>query len=119
MRRVSALRLGARVRFEDRWSGSISAIEITEDWEAVNAVVELCSMFENHERSLKEWDRWFADDFVREDRRKLIAMPTADAARTVMQASMDAGTRDTVDFSIVLDHVARSAGITLERRPAE
>ncbi|HEY5641002.1 MAG TPA: BON domain-containing protein [Dehalococcoidia bacterium] len=40
MRRVSALRLGARVRFEDRWSGSISAIEITEDWEAVNAVVE-------------------------------------------------------------------------------
>ena len=37
-------------------------------------------MFENHERSLNEWYRWFADDFVREDRRQLIAMPTADAA---------------------------------------
>ena len=40
MRRISALRLGSRARFQDRWSGSISAIEITEDWEAVNAVVE-------------------------------------------------------------------------------
>ncbi len=40
MRRISALRLGSRARFQDRWSGSISAIEITEDWEAVNVVVE-------------------------------------------------------------------------------
>ncbi len=40
MRRISALRLGSRARFEDRWSGSVTAIEITEDWEAVNAVVE-------------------------------------------------------------------------------
>lgn len=40
MRRISALRLGSRVRFEDRWSGAITAIEITEDWEAVNVVVE-------------------------------------------------------------------------------
>ena len=40
MRRISALRLGSRARFQDRWSGSISAIEITEGWEAVNAVVE-------------------------------------------------------------------------------
>ena len=40
MRRISALRLGSRARFQDRWSGRISAIEITEDWEAVNAVVE-------------------------------------------------------------------------------
>ena len=40
MRRISALRLGSRARFQDRWSGRISAIEVTEDWEAVNAVVE-------------------------------------------------------------------------------
>ncbi len=40
MRRISALRLGSRVRFQDRWSGRISAIEITEGWEAVNVVVE-------------------------------------------------------------------------------
>jgi len=40
MRRISALRLGSRVRFEDRWSGTITTIEITEDWEAVNVVVE-------------------------------------------------------------------------------
>ena len=40
MRRISALRLGSRARFQDRWTGTISAIEITEQWEAVNAVVE-------------------------------------------------------------------------------
>ncbi len=40
MHRISALRLGSRARFEDRWSGTISALEITEDWEAVNVVVE-------------------------------------------------------------------------------
>ncbi len=40
MRRISALRLGSRARFQDRWSGRISAIEVTEDWEAVNTVVE-------------------------------------------------------------------------------
>jgi len=40
MRRISALRLGSRARFEDRWSGTVTAIEITEDWEAVNVVVE-------------------------------------------------------------------------------
>ncbi len=45
MRRISALRLGSRARFQDRWSGSISAIEITEDWEAVNTVVESGFLF--------------------------------------------------------------------------
>ena len=40
MPRISTLRLGSRARFQDRWTGSISAIEITEDWEAVNVVVE-------------------------------------------------------------------------------
>jgi len=40
MRRISALRLGSRARFQDRWSGRISAIEVTEGWEAVNVVVE-------------------------------------------------------------------------------
>jgi osmotically-inducible protein OsmY len=38
--RISALRFGGRVQFEDRWLGAITAIEITEDWEAVNVVVE-------------------------------------------------------------------------------
>jgi osmotically-inducible protein OsmY len=38
--RISALRFGSRARFEDRWLGTITAIEITEDWEAVNVVVE-------------------------------------------------------------------------------
>ena len=40
MRRISSLRLGSRVRFEDRWAGTITTIEITKDWEAVNVVVE-------------------------------------------------------------------------------
>ncbi len=40
MRRISALRLGSRARFEDRWAGTVTSIEITEDWEAVNVVVE-------------------------------------------------------------------------------
>lgn len=38
--RVQALRIGARARFEDRWLGAVTAIEITDDWEAVNVVVE-------------------------------------------------------------------------------
>lgn len=47
---------------------------------AVDSVVEFLAMLEDHERSLNEWYRWFGDGFVREDRRRLIAMPTADAA---------------------------------------
>ena len=47
---------------------------------AVNAVAEFMAMLGDHERSLNEWDRWFADEFVREDRRQLIATPTGDAA---------------------------------------
>ncbi|HUF52741.1 MAG TPA: BON domain-containing protein [Dehalococcoidia bacterium] len=43
--KVSALRLGSPVRFEDRWHGSIAAIEITEDWEVVNVVVESGILF--------------------------------------------------------------------------
>lgn len=46
---------------------------------AVDAVAEFLMMLEDHERSLSEWNRWFTDEFVREDRRDLIAMPTADA----------------------------------------
>lgn len=38
--KISALRLGSRVKFEDRWQGTITALEITEDWEVVNVVVE-------------------------------------------------------------------------------
>ena len=38
--KTPALRLGARVRFQDRWSGSVAAIEISEDWEVFNVVVK-------------------------------------------------------------------------------
>jgi osmotically-inducible protein OsmY len=38
--KISALRLGSRVKFEDRWRGVITALETTEDWEVVNVVVE-------------------------------------------------------------------------------
>ncbi|MEX0683847.1 MAG: BON domain-containing protein [Dehalococcoidia bacterium] len=37
---ISALRLGSAARFTDRWRGTITALEITEDWEVVNVVVE-------------------------------------------------------------------------------
>jgi hypothetical protein len=52
---------------------------------AVDAVVEFLTVLESHERSLTEWDRWFTHDFVREDRRQLIRMPTADAATFLQQ----------------------------------
>jgi len=37
--KTPALRLGARVRFQDRWTGSVAAIEINEDWEVYNMAV--------------------------------------------------------------------------------
>ncbi len=37
---VSALRIGARVRFRDRWQGRIAAIEVAEGWDVLNVTVE-------------------------------------------------------------------------------
>jgi osmotically-inducible protein OsmY len=37
--KTSALRLGAPVRFQDRWAGRVTAIEISEDWEVYNVSV--------------------------------------------------------------------------------
>jgi len=42
---ISGLRVGSPARFEDRWSGTITALEITEDWEVVNVVVETGFLF--------------------------------------------------------------------------
>lgn len=38
--RTPALMLGARVRFQDCWAGSVVSIEITEDWEVYNVAVQ-------------------------------------------------------------------------------
>jgi osmotically-inducible protein OsmY len=42
---ISALRLGSAAKFQDRWSGTVTAIEVTEDWEVVNVVVERGFLF--------------------------------------------------------------------------
>jgi osmotically-inducible protein OsmY len=34
------LRIGSKARFEDRWRGAVTALEVTEEWEVVNVVVE-------------------------------------------------------------------------------
>lgn len=47
-------------------------------------------------------------------RKHEVPMNTAACARDIMQASMGHGNRVDVDFSIVLDYVAKSSGLTLE-----
>lgn len=37
--KTPALRLGASVRFQDRWAGNVTAIEISEEWEVYNVGV--------------------------------------------------------------------------------
>ncbi len=37
--KTPALRLGASVRFQDRWAGNVTAIEISDDWEIYNVAV--------------------------------------------------------------------------------
>jgi osmotically-inducible protein OsmY len=36
---ISELRLGCRVRFQDRWAGQVDAVEVDESWEVLNVVV--------------------------------------------------------------------------------
>ena len=69
-----------------------------------------------------DWTVTFTPELMRKDmdlglglgRKHEVPMPTAAVARDVMQASMGRGNRETVDFSIVLDHMAQSSGLTLE-----
>lgn len=37
--RSAALKFGARVRFQDRWEGTVAAIEVDESWEVINLLV--------------------------------------------------------------------------------
>jgi 3-hydroxyisobutyrate dehydrogenase len=69
-----------------------------------------------------DWSVTFTPELMRKDmdlglglgRKHEVPMPTAAIARDVMQASMGRGNRETVDFSIVLDHMAQSSGLKLE-----
>ena len=69
-----------------------------------------------------DWSVTFTPELMRKDmdlglglgRKYEVPMPTAAVSRDVMQASMGRGNRETVDFSIVLDHMAQSSGVTLE-----
>lgn len=47
-------------------------------------------------------------------RKHEVPMPTAAVARDIMQSSMGQGNRENVDFSIVLDYMAKCSGLTLE-----
>lgn len=47
-------------------------------------------------------------------RKHEVPMPTAAIARDIMQSSMGQGNRETVDFSIVLDYMAKCSGLQLE-----
>ena len=42
---IATLRLGARVCFEDRWQGRLSAVEVSEDWEVLNITVSSGFLF--------------------------------------------------------------------------
>jgi 3-hydroxyisobutyrate dehydrogenase len=69
-----------------------------------------------------DWSVTFTPELMRKDmdlglglgRKHEVPMPTAAIARDVMQASMGRGNRETVDFSIVLDHMAQNSGVKLE-----
>lgn len=42
---IAPLRLGARICFQDRWQGRLSAFDLTEEWEVVNIVVSTGLLF--------------------------------------------------------------------------
>jgi hypothetical protein len=46
-------------------------------------------------------------------------MTTAAVTRDVIQASMGQGNRETVDFGIVLDYIAKCSGLQLESENME
>lgn len=47
-------------------------------------------------------------------RKHEVPMPTAAITRDIMQSSMGQGNRENVDFSILLDYMAKCSGLTLE-----
>ena len=48
---------------------------------ATQAFDAILPRWSDRESVLAEWHTWFAEDFVREDRRRLVAAPTVDAAQ--------------------------------------
>jgi osmotically-inducible protein OsmY len=65
-RDIRPLRIGARVRFQDRWQGTISAIDVAEDWEVLNVTVTSGILFFRNQVKLpftlvKAWDRDLVD----------------------------------------------------------
>ena len=69
-----------------------------------------------------DWSVTFTPELMRKDMdlglalgRKLeVPMPTATVSRDVMQSSMGQGNTESVDFSVVLDYMAKCSGVTLE-----
>jgi 3-hydroxyisobutyrate dehydrogenase len=69
-----------------------------------------------------DWSVTFTPELMRKDmdlglalgRKFEVPMPTATVSRDVMQSSMGQGNTETVDFSIVLDYMAKCSGVTLE-----
>lgn len=65
-RDIRPLRIGARVRFQDRWQGTISAIDVAEDWEVLNVTVTSGILFFRKRVKLpfsafKEWGHDLVD----------------------------------------------------------
>lgn len=69
-----------------------------------------------------DWSVTFTPELMRKDmdlglalgRKYEVPMPTAAVSRDVMQSSMGQGNTETVDFSIVMDYMAKCSGVTLE-----
>lgn len=69
-----------------------------------------------------DWTVTFTPELMRKDmdlglalgRKHEVPMHTAAVTRDVMQSSMGQGNRETVDFSILLEYVAKCSGLTLE-----
>ncbi len=69
-----------------------------------------------------DWSVTFTPELMRKDmdlglalgRKFEVPMPTAAVTRDIFQASMGQGNREDVDFSIVLDFIAKCSSVTLE-----
>ena len=69
-----------------------------------------------------DWSVTFTPELMRKDmdlglalgRKHEVPMPTASVSRDIMQSSMGQGNREEMDFSIVLDFIAKCSGVTLE-----
>ena len=69
-----------------------------------------------------DWSVTFTPELLRKDmdlglslaRKHEVPMPTASVTRDAIQSYMGRGHRENVDFSIVLEDVAKSSGLTLE-----